>query len=114
MEQWKTVAESNGLYEVSNTGKLRNTSTKREKQISRDREGYVRYMLNINSKQCMRYAHRLVAQAFLPNPEGHKVVHHMNNTRDDNNVENLEWCSQKHNRAFAYVTCPCCNTKIKV
>lgn len=111
---WKILSEFDGRYEISDTGLLRNQVTQKEKDVKLDREGYVRYYITFNGKQYMRYAHRLVAHEFIENVNSYPVVHHKNNVRNDNNVSNLEWCTQKYNRQFAYVICQCCGSKVKV
>ena len=111
--EWKTIKESD-TYEISSTGLLRNKKRGTVKPLAYDHEGYIRYQLTINGKRKNRFAHRLVAEAFIPNPDDLPIVHHMDNVRDNNNVENLMWCTSKFNRQNAYVTCPCCGEKIKV
>ncbi|MGL5436590.1 MAG: HNH endonuclease signature motif containing protein [Lachnospiraceae bacterium] len=59
--------------------------------------GYLRVNLCRRGKLKHKYVHRLVAEAFLPNPRDHKVVNHINADPQDNRVENLEWCSQDYN-----------------
>lgn len=60
--------------------------------------GYVRYGLYREGKLYRGViAHRLVAEAFIPNPNGLKFVNHINGIKTDNAVDNLEWCSTKHN-----------------
>lgn len=62
-------------------------------------DGYERIYARQNSTNKRRdlYVHRLVAQYFIPNPDGKKYVNHKNCRRDDNRVENLEWCTAKEN-----------------
>ena len=111
--EWKTIKESD-LYEISSTGQLRIKKTGVIKNLSYDNDGYVRYPLTIDGKRKNRFAHRLVAEVFIPNPDNLPLVHHKDNVRDNNNVENLMWSTHKFNRQNAFVKCPCCGTKIKV
>ena len=64
--------------------------------------GYMRVYMRQNStnKRVDKYVHRLVAQAFIPNPDNKRHVNHKNCKRDDNRVENLEWCSAKENTSY--------------
>lgn len=112
--RWKLVEKWDRKWSISDEGHLRYEKTGHILKRTPDKEGYVRYIVTLDKKSKFSYAHRLVAEAFLPNDNNHPVVHHKNNVRDDNRVENLEWCTKKHNRQFAYIDCPCCGTKIKV
>ncbi len=83
-------------YSVSNYGRVRND----EKNIflsPRDLRGYKRVSLWYNGKANDHRIHRLVAQAFLPNPENKLEVNHLNGIRNDNRLCNLEWCTGKEN-----------------
>ena len=111
--EWKTIKETD-LYEVSSTGLLRNKKTGDLKKPGYDHDGYIKYAIVVDGKRKNRFAHRLVAEAFIPNTENLPVVHHIDNKRDNNCVDNLMWCTQKYNRQHAFVTCPCCGEKIKV
>ena len=61
------------------------------------RSGYPTLILRKNGKRYSKQVHRLVAEAFLPNPDGLPIINHKDETRTNSCVENLEWCTQKHN-----------------
>lgn len=90
-EKWRKV-EGLSDYEVSNLGRIRNI--KKMKLI----KGYIQYgyiCVNINKKQ--KRLHRLVAEAFLPNPDGKEQVDHLNGDTLDNRANNLRWVTPKEN-----------------
>lgn len=96
MEEWRDVVGTNGKYQVSNTGKVRNAETKHIRK-SQDKHGYRRVNLTIDGKSKNCAVHRLVASAFIPNPENKSQVNHKDGVHDNNNVENLEWVTAEEN-----------------
>lgn len=101
VEIWKPVVGYEGLYEVSNTGEVR--SLFRYKKLLKPtvaRNGYCAVELFKNKKRKHILVHRLVALAFIPNPDNLPMVNHKDETRDNNCVENLEWCTAKYNMNF--------------
>ena len=98
MEEWRTIQECEN-YEVSNTGKVRNKATKRPLKLQHNEYGYVQVILHDRKRayQKMRKVHRLVAIAFLPNPDNLSDVNHIDENKDNNTLQNLEWSSHKDN-----------------
>ena len=66
--------------------------------------GYIRYWLFKEGRQKWILAHRLVAQAFLHNPDNKPQINHINGVRNDNRLENLEWCTSSENNKHKFVT----------
>lgn len=83
-----------GLYFISDDGKLYSTRSKKFLRPARDRYGYLYYVISIDGKRMTLKAHRLVAKAFIPNPENKPTVNHRNGIRHDNRVFNLEWATE--------------------
>ena len=107
IEEWRPVVGYEGLYEVSNTGQVRSLDRfyyrlHKGKVLSptKDRYGYLTVTLNCNGKSKTIKIHRLVAQAFLPNPDNLPQVNHKDEDKTNNNVTNLEWCTAKYNVNF--------------
>ena len=106
-EEWKAVVGLEGLYEVSNMGNIRSLRNARcfrgyvpyydLHQTYNKHTGYMQTYFKINGKCICRNVHRLVAEAFLPNPNNYPVINHKDRNRTNNNVDNLEWCTQKYN-----------------
>ena len=96
-EQWKAVVGYEGIYEVSNYGKVRNVKTGRILKLGKSKNGYLRVGLHKNGKQKYFLVHRLVAIAFIPNPDNKETVNHIDEDKTNNHVCNLEWMTQKEN-----------------
>ena len=101
-EIWKPIKEFEGYYEVSNMGRVRSLNYKRtgKKKILKnieDYKGYLEVGLTKNGKRKQFKVHRLVAEAFIPNPENKPCIDHINTVKSDNRVENLRWVTYKEN-----------------
>lgn len=104
-EIWKCVVGYEGLYKISNKGrviKILKGGKEKIVKTSINSEGYVRTSLTKNKKTKQVLVHRLVAEAFIPNLENKPLVNHKNSNRSDNNLSNLEWATHKENNQHAY------------
>ena len=107
-EIWKLVKGFEGAYEVSNLGAIRSVERFVERNGSllhihgrmirqNCLKGYKRVQLRKNGHAYNVLVHRVVAEAFIPNPNGYKYVNHKDECRYNNCVENLEWCTFEYN-----------------
>lgn len=98
MVLWKDVPDYEGYYEVSNTGLIRSKNGIRKPQVSWD--GYL-YVKLCKKGQCRKVKiHRLVALAFIPNPNNLPEINHKDENPANNHVENLEWCDRTYNNNY--------------
>lgn len=109
-EIFKSIQGYEGLYEVSNFGKVKSIGRydfrghfRKEKILkpSKKKDGYYAVILYKDGKTKMFRIHRLVAKAFIHNPNNYPQVNHKDKIRTNNNVDNLEWCDNKYNTTFS-------------
>ena len=109
VEIWRDVIGYEGLYKVSNLGRIKSlnrkiSSNKRVKGVIRSQQknenGYMTIQLHKNNTIKDFKVHRLVAQAFIPNPNNLPQVNHKDENKTNNNLINLEWCTSKYNNSY--------------
>lgn len=116
-EIWKDVVGFEGRYKVSSLGRIK--SLKREIHCSDGRvftrkemffnnintvSGYYTFSFHKEGRLYTRKLHRIIAEAFIPNPENKPYINHKNCVRTDNRIENLEWCTHKENMQHAFAS----------
>ena len=112
-EVWKDVEGYEGFYQVSNLGRVKSlgriivtrygktqTIYERVLKIKIHKFGYLEVSLHSNGKSKTYKVHRLVAEAFIPNPDGLLEVNHIDENKSNNRVDNLEWCSSSYNANY--------------
>lgn len=98
-EKWKDIKGYEGLYQVSNLGRIKSLRGNSERILKpgANNKGYLYVRLYKNSKSKWFTLHRLVAEAFIPNPENKSQVNHIDEDKTNNVVSNLEWMTPKDN-----------------
>lgn len=96
------IPDTNNLYGVNPVGEVFGYVKNRYLTPTIDRSGYLRLRLSKNNKKFSKYVHRLVASAYIPNPDNKPFINHKNGNKVDNRISNLEWCSQKENVRHAW------------
>ena len=102
MEEWKDIKGYEGLYQISNTGLVKRIpsikcKTERILRQGTQKAGYNYVNLSKDNKIHTKRVHRLVAEAFISNPNNLPEVNHKDEDKSNNNVENLEWCTREYN-----------------
>lgn len=122
-EIWKDIPQYEGLYQVSNYGRVKSVGRYKEfkrndchtiikewiperiKAQNTNNCGYQYVQLYKNNKRKKEYVHRLVAMAFLPNPDNLPQVNHIDEDKANNFLDNLEWCSAEYNTHYYLDRC---------
>lgn len=99
-EEWKPVEGYEELYAVSNLGRVKSLKYDKIIKPGNNGKGYLFVGLYKDGKRKYPKVHRLVAEAFIPNPEGFKQVNHRDEVKTNNCVNNLEFCDCKYNINF--------------
>lgn len=108
IEEWRDIAESPDLYQVSNLGNIRRKGCNlcaHPLRVRSQPQGYRQVSIYLpNKKQRSRMIHRLIAIAFIPNPENKPTVNHLDGNKENNAIANLEWATYSENTIHAYRT----------
>lgn len=108
-EIWKDIEGYEGLYQVSNLGRVKslgngksnNSKERIKKQTNTNTRGYLQVQLSKDGSKKMFLVHRLVASAFIPNPNDLETVNHKDENKENNSVKNLEWMTNKDNKTYS-------------
>lgn len=102
MEEWRDIKGYEGKYQISNYGNVRSLNYHRSGECKLmspvlKKTGYYQINLHLNGKYKSKMIHKLVADAFLENPDNLPVVNHIDGDKTNNHVSNLEWCTVSYN-----------------
>lgn len=112
-EEWKDIKGFEGLYQVSTLGRVKSLDRcvygkdgryqnikGGIKKPSKRKDGYMKVSLYKDGVHLPKYLHRIIAEAFIPNPFEFDVINHKDENPSNNNIDNLEWCTQRYNLLY--------------
>lgn len=99
-EEWRDVIGFDGSYRVSSYGRIWSNLTDRILKPYSKPRGETMLILRKNGRSFRRFVHRLVAQAFIMNPNKYPEVNHKDENPRNNHVDNLEWCTHQYNNTY--------------
>ena len=102
IEEFRSI-RSNPKYSISSNGRVVNSRNK-EKALQDTTDGYLKVDLYDNGDRITKRVHRLVAEAFIPNPDNKPDINHKDGNKQNNAVDNLEWVTKSENMQHAYQT----------
>ena len=107
-EIWRDIAGYEGKYQISNLGRVRSLYDAKRSRIivlksMKQKNGYLYVSLWKNNAKRNTLIHRLVAMSFVDNPNDYQEVNHKDENKENNVVENLEWCEHKYNMQYGSV-----------
>lgn len=119
-EEWRDIKDYEGLYQISDAGRVKSLKLRKNsyadghireeiiierelilRPISKGENSYLYVSLTKDGKHKNHYIHRLVAEAFIEKPENKSVVNHKDFNKENNNANNLEWCTPKENTIYS-------------
>ena len=111
-EIWKDIIGYEGIYQISSLGRIKSFQqrnqfgNKKARILSgwKTKSHYPKIILIKDGKKERKYIHRLIAEAFIPNPNHYKFINHIDGNKQNYSIENLEWCTQKYNMLHAQFT----------
>lgn len=103
MEHWRPIPQTKGFIEVSDQGRVRSllSGTPRILKVQSDKKGYLRLRVTIEREKMCFKVHREVAKAFIPNINNLPQVNHKDGNKNNNCIDNLEWCTNRQNQLHA-------------
>lgn len=96
-EFWRDIPNTNGFYEANTFGIIRRKHDKTPLKQRKRKDGYLLVDLVCNGVKKTEYAHRIIALTFIPNDNKFPCINHIDENKQNNNVDNLEWCTAKKN-----------------
>lgn len=102
-ENWRDVAGYEGLYQVSDRGRVKNVKRDAILSPAKNNRGYFRVLLCKDGVKTNKFVHRLVALSFVPNPDNKPQVNHIDGCKENNGAINLEWVTQRENMKHAFI-----------
>lgn len=99
----KDIKDYEGMYAITEEGQVWSYKSKKFLKLIPDKDGYLKVNLYTNGTKKVHYIHRLVAEAYLPNPNNLPEVHHIDADKINNNKNNLEWISKRGNLVEMYI-----------
>lgn len=102
MTEWRAISGYDGRYFISSAGEVKSIYGSCKLIKHYQARGYHKVNLRLKKRQTAQHVHRLVAFAFIPNPENKPYVNHIDGVKSNNNKENLEWCTASENNSHAY------------
>lgn len=94
----KDIPGYEGLYQITENGQIFGVKRQKFLSLREDKDGYLIVNLSKDNKPKTYKVHRLVAMTYLPNPENFSQVNHIDENKKNNDISNLEWCTNEHNQ----------------
>ena len=98
--EWKDIKGYEGLYQINTSGEIKTLRSNKIMKYGYTTKGYKQVGLYKNKKCKHLYVHRLVAEAFIPNPNNYPIINHKDENKLNNCVNNLEWCTNQYNLTY--------------